>query len=70
MLQQNFTAFQQLIGISVLQALGSAILAPTLKYATDALGLEWRKRLTSRALEHYLQVRATPPTDTCSLDLE
>ena len=59
MLQQNFTAFQQLIGFSVLQAFGSAILAPTLKYATEALGLEWRKRLTRRALEHYLQVRAS-----------
>lgn len=56
MLQQNFTAFQQLIGVSVLQALGSAILAPTLKFATEALALEWRKRLTSRALEHYVQV--------------
>lgn len=56
MLQQNFTAFQQLIGMSVLQAFGSAILAPTLKYATETLGLEWRRRLTSRSLEHYLQV--------------
>jgi ABC-type uncharacterized transport system fused permease/ATPase subunit len=69
MLQQNFTAFQQLIGISVLQAWLSAILAPTLKYVTEALGLEWRQRLTQRALEHYLQVGVSPFTMFCACSL-
>lgn len=54
MLRQNLGAFRSLIAISIAQALGSAVLAPLLRYETDALALEWRKRLTARALQHYL----------------
>ena len=54
MLRQNLGAFRSLIAMSVAQALGSAVLAPLLRYTTDALALEWRKRITARTLQHYL----------------
>lgn len=54
-LQQDVRAFAQLIGVSVLQSLASAITAPSLKHMTDLLALKWRDRLTVAASKLYLQ---------------
>lgn len=53
-LQQDMQAFMGQVRMSVLQSLGSALLAPALRYATDMLALDWRKRLTDRILGFYL----------------
>jgi ABC-type uncharacterized transport system fused permease/ATPase subunit len=53
-LEQDLAGFRRLIGVSILQSLGSALLAPALRFATDGLALEWRRRITDGALDHYL----------------
>ncbi len=44
----------RLIGVSVLQSAASAVLAPSLKHASDSLALAWRRRLTRIAHGQYL----------------
>ena len=55
MLLQDRAAFIRLIGISVLQSGASAVLAPSLKHASDSLALAWRRRLTRSAHGQYLR---------------
>ena len=53
--QQDRAGFLRLVWISLAQALGSAILAPTLKFATNAMALSWRRRLTEHVHRAYLR---------------
>ncbi|EIE25187.1 hypothetical protein COCSUDRAFT_65142 [Coccomyxa subellipsoidea C-169] len=54
-LKQDKAAFVRLIGLSVAQALASAILAPSLRHVADSLALHWRKQLTAVTHKRYLQ---------------
>eukprot|EP00193_Tetraselmis_chui_P015023 CAMPEP_0177787690 /NCGR_PEP_ID=MMETSP0491_2-20121128/21653_1 /TAXON_ID=63592 /ORGANISM="Tetraselmis chuii, Strain PLY429" /LENGTH=257 /DNA_ID=CAMNT_0019309109 /DNA_START=15 /DNA_END=784 /DNA_ORIENTATION=- len=51
-LQQDANAFKKLIGISVIQSMGSAV---SLRYLTDRLALDWRKSLTAAITSQYLK---------------
>ena len=53
-LQQDRRGFVRLIWISIAQSLGSAVLAPLLRYTTHALALTWRRRLTEHVHKSYL----------------
>jgi ABC-type uncharacterized transport system fused permease/ATPase subunit len=53
--QQDRAAFLRLVWISVFQAVGSAMLAPLLKYSTNALALSWRQRLSEHVHKSYLK---------------
>lgn len=44
----------RLIGMSVLQSVASAVLAPSLRHVADMLALNWRSRLTRSAFAKYL----------------
>lgn len=44
----------RLIGVSVLQSVASAVLAPSLRHVADMLALNWRARLTRSAFAKYL----------------
>jgi ABC-type uncharacterized transport system fused permease/ATPase subunit len=44
----------RLVWVSIAQSLGSALLAPLLKYTTNALALTWRRRLTEHVHARYL----------------
>lgn len=44
----------RLIGVSVLQSVASAVLAPSLRHVADMLALNWRSRLTRSAFAKYL----------------
>jgi ABC-type uncharacterized transport system fused permease/ATPase subunit len=52
--QQDRAGFLRLVWVSVFQSLGSAILAPLLKYTTDKLALTWRRRLSEHVHVAYL----------------
>ncbi|CAL8461843.1 g1374 [Coccomyxa elongata] len=54
-LKQDKAAFIRLIGLSVAQALASAILAPSLRHVADSLALHWRRQLTAVTHKRYLQ---------------
>lgn len=56
--EQDKAAFIRLTGISVLQSAASSIVAPTLRYVTGKLALEWRIRLTEHLLKSYLNRNA------------
>jgi ABC-type uncharacterized transport system fused permease/ATPase subunit len=53
--QQDQAGFLRLVWVSVLQSLGSSILAPLLKYTTDKLALAWRRRLSEHVHVAYLK---------------
>ena len=55
--QQNRRAFVRLVWVSIAQSFGSALLAPLLKYTTNALALTWRRRLTEHVHAAYLTGR-------------
>mmetsp|Transcript_38388 Transcript_38388/g.91038 ORF Transcript_38388/g.91038 Transcript_38388/m.91038 type:complete len:1229 (+) Transcript_38388:203-3889(+) len=54
-LQQDWSAFVRLIGVSVLQSSASAVIAPTLKYLTEKLSLDWCESLTAAISSQYLR---------------
>ncbi|KAK9846568.1 hypothetical protein WJX81_006713 [Elliptochloris bilobata] len=53
-LKQDLAAFVRLIGLSIAQAVASAVLAPSLRYVADSLALSWRRQLTAAAHARYL----------------
>ncbi|KAL4445411.1 hypothetical protein ABPG77_011236 [Micractinium sp. CCAP 211/92] len=53
-LRQDLPGFVRLIGVSVLQSVASAVLAPSLRHVADMLALNWRARLTRSAFAKYL----------------
>ena len=53
-LRQDLRGFVRLIGVSVLQSVASAVLAPSLRHVADLLALTWRARLTRAACAKYL----------------
>lgn len=55
MIVQDRGAFIRLIGLSAVQSLLSAVLAPSLRFVTDSLALAWRRRLTGAAHRLYLK---------------
>ena len=57
----------RLIGVSVVQSIASAVLAPSLRHVADMLALNWRARVTRSAFIKYLAGRclgAGPPKAT------
>jgi ABC-type uncharacterized transport system fused permease/ATPase subunit len=57
-LHQDKAAFIRLTGISVLQSVASAIVAPSLRNLTAKLALGWRYRLTESLSKLYFQNNA------------
>jgi ABC-type uncharacterized transport system fused permease/ATPase subunit len=57
-LHQDKVAFIRLTGISVLQSVASAIVAPSLRNLTAKLALGWRYRLTESLSKLYFQNNA------------
>ena len=57
-INQDRRAFVRLIAVSALQSVTTAITAPTLKYLTDLLAIDWRTRITRCVAEKYLRGNA------------
>ena len=47
LLRQDLPGFRRLVGISLVQCVASAIMAPGLLYLTRSVSIDWRRRLSA-----------------------
>lgn len=58
LLQNDLSGFKRLVGISLMQCVVSAIIAPSLHYLTRRIALSWRKRLSAHLYALYFRNNA------------
>lgn len=58
LLQQDASGFRQLVLVSLLQCVASAVIAPSLHYLTRRVALSWRQRLSEHLYSLYFRNNA------------
>jgi hypothetical protein len=74
LLQRDLPGFRRLVGVSLVQCVASAVLAPGLLYLARSIANDWRQRLHAHIARHlfrnkaYYTVRCVSSTVSFSLN--